>query len=1017
MFAIGELVFDASEEIFAGIGKIISLSEEANTAEVGFFRSPLEASSDSVIVPISALAHLKLYDERLVYCKNPRTGYWQRARYGGARPNGDHLVIFRSGDQMVVGIEEIYIPCVDAGRAPDPIAYLKARATDSPFFSEWRDPFLNAYIDQRGRCRSIGSIPSSSIQLEKHQLAVVRRVLQDYKKRYLLADEVGLGKTIEAALVLREQLLLGGPDTKAVVAAPAALTEQWREELEGRFHLGAMLGRNLYICTHEALPVTASEINPEILVIDEVHQLAPWACSDSVDLRNVFVEIAGAAQAAETCLILSGTPVLGNERNFLAMLHLLSPDEYKLDQQGIEDFKTRINERERLGGIYQAFVPENDNGTLEDLLDQLVDMFPDDQELVDLANALRPYVDFLANPNGQERERLIRELRKHIGENYRLHQRMLRNRREDPSVAHLFPGLAGVTAIEYHPGDEPYSVEQYLEEFRGLQQPGCWQSQLVNEEDFVGLLSAALTSPSTLASALARNEQSHSDGLTEIDLSLLGSIRRLTALEQTAKDQALVQACESIWKETPNARIVVFCGEVEVADHAYELLINSIDQEVERHTRNSPLRFVSDDSVAVLVCDRNGEDGLNLNGGKKVAIHYDLPFDVARIEQRLGRLNRYSAAIFAAPVRSVLLVPLNGVYSQRWRALLDGGIRIFDRSVASLQHVLESAIQKMLGRVAEVGPTAIAELKTRLEGPTGLVVTESGRVRVQEELNRLDEDISLAAEFAEQLERADEIAERHVEAMMDWVTRALMFEKVRGEFDGTFRFRYSTGADTNRRTLMDVVSFLNYCYPALERAQVDPSRPVTVLMSASREVASHGRHIHPMRFGSPFVEHIFRFMADDPRGIATALLRYSTRSVFEEPTPFLGLTLLVSLTSGGESPELFRRLDEEFRPRVVKLWLDGNGVLVNDSRIIELLEHPYNKDLSKYGYQDKNIRSEIWAHLEEYFPMRLWSQMIDGMTKQVHSYVMEAIPEVQITRGDRLSVDCLSTKFIVAVSG
>ena len=271
--SVGDLVFATSEDLFAGVGKAMSVNREKRVVEVGFFRSPLEPNADIIEVPLKSVKHVALYDEKLVYCRNPRTEYWQRARYGGARPNGEHLVIFRSGDHMVVGIEEIYVPCSPVGKSPDPVAYLKARCTDSPHFLEWRNPFLESYVDQRAHCRSIGSIPSSSIQLEKHQLAVVRRILRDDKRRYLLADEVGLGKTIEAALVLREQLLCGGPQTNAVVGVPKSLIGQWREELAGRFHLGAMFNKRLFICSHEDLAQILSKYSPEILLIDEVHQL------------------------------------------------------------------------------------------------------------------------------------------------------------------------------------------------------------------------------------------------------------------------------------------------------------------------------------------------------------------------------------------------------------------------------------------------------------------------------------------------------------------------------------------------------------------------------------------------------------------------------------------------------------------------------------------------------------------------------------------------------------------------
>jgi hypothetical protein len=69
-----------------------------------------------------------------------------------------------------------------------------------------------------------------------HQIESVRKVLKQFHGRVLLADEVGLGKTIEAGMVLKEYLLRGMVE-RVLVLAPAALVGQWREELETKFGL------------------------------------------------------------------------------------------------------------------------------------------------------------------------------------------------------------------------------------------------------------------------------------------------------------------------------------------------------------------------------------------------------------------------------------------------------------------------------------------------------------------------------------------------------------------------------------------------------------------------------------------------------------------------------------------------------------------------------------------------------------------------------------------------------------
>ncbi|MDP0958958.1 helicase SNF2, partial [Klebsiella pneumoniae] len=82
-----------------------------------------------------------------------------------------------------------------------------------------------------------------------------------------------------------------------------------------------------------------------------------------------------------------------------------------------------------------------------------------------------------------------------------------------------------------------------------------------------------------------------------------------------------------------------------------------LDYPVERYLPGQTLQFTQPQSpIRVLLCDKSGEDGLNLHGGRRLAVHYGLPRSCSRIEQRLGRLNRYSANLIRIkPSQSLLL--------------------------------------------------------------------------------------------------------------------------------------------------------------------------------------------------------------------------------------------------------------------------------------------------------------------------------------------------------------------------
>jgi len=69
-----------------------------------------------------------------------------------------------------------------------------------------------------------------------HQEETARKVMQSFRGRAILADEVGLGKTVEAGLILKEYLMRGLVGS-ALVLAPSSLVHQWREKLAGKFDL------------------------------------------------------------------------------------------------------------------------------------------------------------------------------------------------------------------------------------------------------------------------------------------------------------------------------------------------------------------------------------------------------------------------------------------------------------------------------------------------------------------------------------------------------------------------------------------------------------------------------------------------------------------------------------------------------------------------------------------------------------------------------------------------------------
>ncbi|MCA1689432.1 MAG: DEAD/DEAH box helicase, partial [Actinobacteria bacterium] len=165
-----------------------------------------------------------------------------------------------------------------------------------------------------------------------YQLETAARVLRQMQGRAILADEVGLGKTIEAGLVLSELRLRGLAD-QALVLVPAGLVEQWREELELKFglpvHVPAAGARDLdgarggeivlaSLAAARRAPLREAITRPswDLVVVDEAHRLK--------NQRSASARLARSLRA-RYMLLLTATPVENRLSDLFALVSLLRP--------------------------------------------------------------------------------------------------------------------------------------------------------------------------------------------------------------------------------------------------------------------------------------------------------------------------------------------------------------------------------------------------------------------------------------------------------------------------------------------------------------------------------------------------------------------------------------------------------------------------------------------------------------------------------------------------------------------
>ena len=184
-------------------------------------------------------------------------------------------------------------------------------------------------------------------------------------KRFLIADEVGLGKTIETALILRE-LASRGELQRAMMIVPAGLVENWRRELNDIFNLdfevfgseGDVTDRKSNaFAKHNRLIVSIDTLKQrtrvkkllkappwDLVVFDEAHHLSVYRNGNRVKKTENFKLAEAIRNHCRDLLLLSATPHQGDHFRFWMLIRLLGPELFENDQD-------MVNNRHRLNAV------------------------------------------------------------------------------------------------------------------------------------------------------------------------------------------------------------------------------------------------------------------------------------------------------------------------------------------------------------------------------------------------------------------------------------------------------------------------------------------------------------------------------------------------------------------------------------------------------------------------------------------------------------------------------------------
>ena len=668
-------------------------------------------------------------------------------------------------------------------RLDDATLLLSERWIESRRFHDGRHSFVEAYLDRVNAYCGITAIASAAIELHAHQVEAVRRVLADPVQRYLLADEVGLGKTVEAGLLIRQHLL-DRLEAAALVVVPPTLEDQWRVELEAKFRLFTEFESRVEVVGFDYLD-THDDRSVSMLVVDEAHRIT----AGEPDLRR-YETLRGLAEHIPAVLLLSATPLLQETASLQRMLVLLAPGAKTLEDPA--GFQRALARRDEIGVFFGSLRADVPPVFLRQAISGLRTTLAEDshlQRLLDETDAA------LAGEGEEQLARSIRRARSHISEAHRIYNRMIRTRR-GAGLAEDFPVLGrfepsrlivadAITAVAgaYNAWQEHVQVELARTDS---------EAQATFAKDLSLVAEALSSGGSGLIDAIDVRLQHNGVGSPgDVEQELLCHLREsaLARTDNCPRTRAVIKQALSLSNE--NAKVVIAAGSERYADLLLSRFGDSDSKLVLRVSadESSATRtFDANRGGAILIIGRDGEEGLNLQSADAV-IHADLPWDPNRLEQRMGRFDRFGAGLGAR--HYVFLddadTPANG-----WFDLLSDGFGLFRDSIASLQ----LAISRLMPGVVLSG--------TRLGA-------EGFREIVPEVAEQLEQELS-AVELAELLDETtiDAIGQKLLNdienaessaAIAEWQTPVVRWAAGEGTSASHLRFHHDEEQGQHRFAL------------------------------------------------------------------------------------------------------------------------------------------------------------------------------------------------------------------------
>lgn len=688
-------------------------------------------------------------------------------------------------------------------------------------------------IKELGNIREFAYLGIGPVILYPHQAYAVDYALSRYPHRMILADEVGLGKTIEAGAIIK-RLILQGRVKRVLILAPKNLTRQWLEEMWVRFGLRFWLLdplKKAYVSPDGEIH-TISDENPfdvggidlvvaswhyargsrrrspellqankffDMVVVDEAHHARRKRyMTDKVEATRLYDLISEIAVISPHLLLLTATPVQIDAREAMDLLTTLGLGGPWVHEDMVEKyFKVLMEDA--------SSVTKSDIVICLKMVSWLVRRHLDKETLEGILRSVVPdYADYLIDPlyHGVGLEQIgslldVSSVKKIVLTLIPTRWLMVRNTREKlVKAGYTFPErdiCEEEVELSQHHRYILDKLDEYLRNYYGRYEKilsGVNRSVIgfvksVYHQRFVSSFTSAyvtITNRLQFLKAVLRNDEEaikqlaskmFSDIESDVDEddllnsmeellnrvgkeALLAEIKVLENLENLLRDYSPEQQSLSDPKLRKVAEVVsnlvdagnkvlIFSKYTDTVDAVVRFLVKggyfSHDEigtytgeggKLYRHdvrdyvavTKDDVVRELSDGPVKVLVCSDAAGEGLNLQAASAI-VNVDMPWNPAKVEQRIGRIDRLGQKASVVYVRNVWYP--ESIEAEMYRALFMRK-EIYNIVVGPAQDIISDALRRALdeGGTFEAVRRIVKETIDKVENVKEKIAMTSG---------------------------------------------------------------------------------------------------------------------------------------------------------------------------------------------------------------------------------------------------------------------------------------------------